>query len=53
MSCLNPFEIRAELPPFHVVLAFDDLRLNPFEIRAELPLEEPGRNRLVATSQSL
>jgi len=36
-ASLNPFEIRAELPPPGVSLDQMRARLNPFEIRAELP----------------
>jgi len=35
--CLNPFEIRAELPQFYIATIKTSQCLNPFEIRAELP----------------
>ena len=52
-SRLNPFEIRAELPPGLPDNPQADLGLNPFEIRAELPLFGGQKYRCYTMSQSL
>jgi len=50
---LNPFEIRAELPPYWPRSRKPTRCLNPFEIRAELPQEFTRKLAAWGVSQSL